>query len=184
MLQKFSKCEIKAWLCRNSIILPPLRFYMKSNFAEIKQSKNVIFGQFGDSELWNLVNLELAKCWNLLKNQNCEPLKLPKLTFLDRINSPKFDFTQNDRISTKSDLNFNFWMFLEHCARIFMDFSISDSQIFLSLKLIPKSNLWLMECTLLPMLWMPWKETFVPNGKVFVQPWHTMMEETFTRITY
>ena len=42
MLQKLSKCEVKAWLCWNLIILPPLRFYVKSNFGEFEQSKNVI----------------------------------------------------------------------------------------------------------------------------------------------
>ena len=30
MLQKLSKCEVKAWLCRSLIILLPLRFYVKS----------------------------------------------------------------------------------------------------------------------------------------------------------
>ena len=29
------------------------------------------------------------------KNQNSEPLKLPKMTFVDCLNSPKLDFTQN-----------------------------------------------------------------------------------------
>ena len=52
MLQKLSKCEVKAWLCCNFIILPPpLRFYVKSNFGEFKRSKNVNFGNFRDSEL-------------------------------------------------------------------------------------------------------------------------------------
>ena len=35
--------------------------------------------------LWILVNV--------LKNQNSEPQKLPKMTFLDPLNSPKVDFT-------------------------------------------------------------------------------------------
>ena len=52
MLQKLSKCELKAWLCWNLIILPLLRFYVKSKFCEFKWSKNVIFGNFGDSEFW------------------------------------------------------------------------------------------------------------------------------------
>ena len=34
LLQKLSKCEVKAWLCCNLIILPVLRFYVKSNFGE------------------------------------------------------------------------------------------------------------------------------------------------------
>ena len=29
------------------------------------------------------------------KIQSSEPLKLPKMTFLDRLNSPKLDFTKN-----------------------------------------------------------------------------------------
>ena len=59
-------------------------------FGEFRQSKNVIFGNFRDSKLWILVFLELESC----SNQNWEPLKWPKMTFLDRLNSPKFDFTQ------------------------------------------------------------------------------------------
>ena len=39
MLQKLSKCEVKAVLCGNL----PLRFYVKLNFCEFKWSKNVIF---------------------------------------------------------------------------------------------------------------------------------------------
>ena len=69
MLQKLSKCEVKAWLCWNLIILPPLRFYVKSNFGELKRSKNVIFGNFRDSELWNLLNLGLESCSNWLKSK-------------------------------------------------------------------------------------------------------------------
>ena len=53
MLQNLSKCEVKAWLCWNLIILPTLWFYVKSNFSEIKRSINVIFGNFRDSEHWN-----------------------------------------------------------------------------------------------------------------------------------
>ena len=34
MLQKLSKCEVKAWLCWNLITLLPLRFCVKSNFGE------------------------------------------------------------------------------------------------------------------------------------------------------
>ena len=52
MLQKLSKCEVKAWLCWNLIILPSLRFYVKPNFYEFKQSKKVIFGNFRGSEFW------------------------------------------------------------------------------------------------------------------------------------
>ena len=52
MLQKLSICEVKARHYQNLITLLPLRFYVKSNFSEFKPSKNVIFGNFRDSELW------------------------------------------------------------------------------------------------------------------------------------
>ena len=67
MLQKLSKCEFKAGLCWNLIMLPPLKFYVKSNLGESKRSKNVIFGNFSDSELWIFGKLGLESCWNLLK---------------------------------------------------------------------------------------------------------------------
>ena len=116
MLQKLSKCEVMAWLCWNLIILLPLSFYVKSHFSKFKQSKNVIFGNFRDSEL---------RIFGLgHENQNSEALKLQKMIFLDRLNSPKFDFTYNLNFwvavkrsnSTKSSLNFTFWKFLEHSA--------------------------------------------------------------------
>ena len=52
MLKKLSKCEVKAWLCCNLIILQSLWFYVKSNVDEFKRSKNVIFGNFRGSEFW------------------------------------------------------------------------------------------------------------------------------------
>ena len=63
MLQKLSKSEVKAWLSWNLIILPPLRFYVKPNFGKFKWSKNVVFGNFRDSELWILEKLALGKCF-------------------------------------------------------------------------------------------------------------------------
>ena len=42
---ELSKCEVKA------LIILPLLFYVKSNFAVFKQSKDVIFGNFRESEL-------------------------------------------------------------------------------------------------------------------------------------
>ena len=39
MLQKFSKCEVKAAWCGNFTILLPLKFYVKSSFGELKRSK-------------------------------------------------------------------------------------------------------------------------------------------------
>ena len=67
MLKKLSNCEVKAWLCCNLIILLPLSFYVKSNFGKFKQSKNVIFGNFRDSELWLYVNLGFESSSHLLK---------------------------------------------------------------------------------------------------------------------
>ena len=45
MLQKLSKCEVKtaAW-CGKYTIRWQFRFYVKSNFDELKPSKNVNFG--------------------------------------------------------------------------------------------------------------------------------------------
>ena len=52
MLQKLSKCEIKATRFVNFTICSPRRFFVKSNFDKFKQSKNVIFGNFGGSEIF------------------------------------------------------------------------------------------------------------------------------------
>ena len=52
MLQKLSKCEVKAWFCWNLIILPPLRFYVKLNFGKFEWSKNVICNNFRGFEFW------------------------------------------------------------------------------------------------------------------------------------
>ena len=67
VLQKLSKCEVKALLCWNLMILPPLRFCMKSQISIFKWSKNVISGNFRDAELWILVNLGLESWSDLLK---------------------------------------------------------------------------------------------------------------------
>ena len=66
---EISVYEVKAWLCWNLIIVPSLQFYVKYSFGEFKRSKNVIFGNFGDSELLILVNLGLESCSNLLKSK-------------------------------------------------------------------------------------------------------------------
>ena len=93
MLQKLSKFEVKAWLCWNMIILPPLRFYVKSNFVEYKRSKDVIFANFRSSEFWFLVTVSNFQVPNLPKIQTLKSLKLPKMPFLDNLNSPRFDIT-------------------------------------------------------------------------------------------
>ena len=46
LLQKLSKCEFKAWLCWNSIILLPLRFYVTSKFWWIQMVQKCQFCQF------------------------------------------------------------------------------------------------------------------------------------------
>ena len=121
MLQKLSKCEVKAWFCWNLIILPQLRFYVKSNFVEFKQSKNVVFGNFRGSGFWFLVNLSKFQVPNLPKFNvqrlwNCckwlfGPFEFAKMWF-----HAKSEWRKNDQISTKSSINFTFWKFLEHSA--------------------------------------------------------------------
>ena len=63
MLQKLSKCEVKASLCWNLIILPPLRFYVKSNYGESNQSKNVNFA------ILMVLNLDVSKFEQFFKSQ-------------------------------------------------------------------------------------------------------------------
>ena len=94
MLQKFSKCEVKVWLCWNLIILTPLWFHVKSYFGEFSRAKNVIFGNFRNSKFWVLVNIGLESCSNWLKSK-FRTSKIAKMTFFDCLNLPKFDFTQN-----------------------------------------------------------------------------------------
>ena len=65
LFQKLPKCEVRAWLCWNLIILPPLRFSMKSNFDEFEQLKYVIFGNIRGSEFWFFVNLSNFQLPNL-----------------------------------------------------------------------------------------------------------------------
>ena len=62
MLQKLSKCEVKAWLCLNLIILPPLWIYMKSNFGEFKRSKMSFLAILETLNFEFLLNLELETC--------------------------------------------------------------------------------------------------------------------------
>ena len=92
IFQKLSKCEVKAWLYWNLIILLPLRFCVKSNFGAFNRSINVIFGNFRGSEFWFLVNLSNFQVLNLPKIQSSDSMKLAKMTLLDRLNLPKFHF--------------------------------------------------------------------------------------------
>ena len=101
------------------ITSPPL--LRKIQFWLIQTVKNVIFGNFVDSELWILVNFGLESCPNLLKtkfitykiakNDNFGPFESTKIWF-----HVKSERRLIDQISTKSSLNFTFWKFLEHSA--------------------------------------------------------------------
>ena len=101
MLQKLSKCEVKAWLCLLTFdhftatqILREIKFWWiqilvnsngpKMSFLPILEVLNFDFSKFGT---WKLLEIT--------ENQNSEPLKWPKMTFLDCLSSPKFDFTWN-----------------------------------------------------------------------------------------
>ena len=59
----------QAWLCWSWISLLPLRLYMKSNFGEFKRSKNVIFGNFRDSEIWSFGKFGTLKLLKLSKTK-------------------------------------------------------------------------------------------------------------------
>ena len=88
MLQKLSKCEVKAWLCLYLIILQPLWFCVNSygpklSILAILEVLSFDFGKF-----------EQFSSPNFTKIQSSESLKLSKMTFLDHLNSQKFDFTQ------------------------------------------------------------------------------------------
>ena len=66
-----------------------------------------------------MVNFDL-KVAQIYQNQNSEPLTLSKMIFLDRLNSPKFDFTQNlssgkiIEFQQSQALTSHFESFLEH----------------------------------------------------------------------
>ena len=114
VLQELSKCEVKAWLCWNLIIIPLLRFYVKSNFGDFKRSKNVIFGNFRDSEFWIWLNLGLESCSNLLKSK-FKVSEIAKNDIFGPFESSKIGFRVKsewryyDQILKKSSLNFTFW---------------------------------------------------------------------------
>ena len=60
----------------------------------IQTVKIVIFDNFRHSELWSLVNFWLKSCSYWLKSK-FRTSKIAKMTFLDCLKMPKFDFTQN-----------------------------------------------------------------------------------------
>ena len=85
MLQKLSKCEVKDWLCWK-IILLPLQFYVKSNFGQFKQSKNVIFGNFRDSVLWIFGKFGTWKLLKLMISITCKIGVAVKWSKLNKVN--------------------------------------------------------------------------------------------------
>ena len=89
MLQKFSKCEVKV---HNTRIYLPLNFTW-NQFWQIWISKIAIFtiSDTLNSEFWSIWELRNGSI--LLRFFTSEPLKVPKMTFSDRLNSPKFNFT-------------------------------------------------------------------------------------------
>ena len=92
MLQKLSKCEVKAWLCWNLIILPSLRFTWNLIFANFNGQK---ISFLAIVEVLNFDFLSKFQVPNWPKFQSLEHLKLPNMTFLDRLCSTKFDFPLN-----------------------------------------------------------------------------------------
>ena len=89
---KFQNVKLRMTLLKfDNFTATPILCEIK--FLQIRMVQKCYFGNFEGSEFWFLVNLSNFQDPNLLKNQNSEPLKEPKMTFLDRLNSPKFDFT-------------------------------------------------------------------------------------------
>ena len=62
MLQKLTKCEVKAAQCGNFTICLPLRFYVKSDFSEFKQSKMSFLA------LFEALNFDFSKIEPFLKS--------------------------------------------------------------------------------------------------------------------
>ena len=70
MLQKLSKCEVKAARRRNFTICLPLRFYMKLNFGEFKYSRMSFLA------LLEVLNFDFSKLEPFLKSEIYLNLKL------------------------------------------------------------------------------------------------------------
>ena len=70
MLQKLSKCEVKASLCGNFSICLPFRFYVKSNSGKFKRL-TISF-----STLLEALNFNFSKFEPFFKSQICKNWKL------------------------------------------------------------------------------------------------------------
>ena len=122
MLQKLWKCEVlrpTVWKFKNLIAT---QFYEKLILGKL-ESQKCYFYNFRHSEFW-YGNWKMAQIYQY---PNSEPLKLPKMTFFDCLNLPKFDFTQNRSGCKMIELqrsqalhNFIFWKFLEHSASLYI----------------------------------------------------------------
>ena len=85
--RNFQNVKLRLDFFWNSIILPPLWFYVKSNFGEFTRTIIVIFDKFRGSEFWFLVDLYKFQVTNMYtKFESSESLKLAKMSFLELLN--------------------------------------------------------------------------------------------------
>ena len=75
MLQKLSKCEVKAWLSWNLILLPPLRFCVTSNLKNTNCPKMLFLAILGvlnfDFSKFEQLSSPFTK-FKVLSFQNCQ----------------------------------------------------------------------------------------------------------------
>ena len=126
MLQKLSKCEVKAWLCWSLIILPPLYFTWNQTLANSNGHKMLFLTILVTLNLEFLVCLGLESCSNVLKskfrtsniarNDIIGPFELAKIWF-----HVKSEWQQN---SCRFILCNNIWMILGLKVIIFLVKSI------------------------------------------------------------
>ena len=64
---------------------------MKSLLAKF-ESKKMPFLQFQGLSTLNFGKFGTWEMGQIYKNENSEPVKVPKMTFFDHMSSPKFDF--------------------------------------------------------------------------------------------
>ena len=114
----FQNVKLSLDFVESLILLPPLQFYVKSDFGDFRRSKNVIFGNFRDSELWTLVNLGLESCSNwqklkfrvskIAKNDIFGPSEITKIGIFtqNRIGSKIIKFQQSQALTSHFE---NFW---------------------------------------------------------------------------
>ena len=69
---------------------PTLREIPSSQFLKLPKMTFLAILETVNLEFWYIRDFKVAQIY---QNHNSEPLKLQKMTLLDRLNSPKFDFT-------------------------------------------------------------------------------------------